>query len=145
MQVGWKIQAESSGGLTGFADRLKQLMAERELRVVDVARGVDVAASTVSSWRMAKNWPELETGRRLAHFLDVSESFLFSGEAEAPPASLEECRRLIEPWLAAAEADSAIAGYLASMIRLHLPGHHLTTLLVGSRSRDRDGDTDDSE
>lgn len=69
-----------------FAKRLNQLMSERGMTVRAAAMHAQVATSTVQNWRSGHTPSDFTAVKRLAGALEVSFSFLLTGEEDATTA-----------------------------------------------------------
>lgn len=59
-----------------FAERLKQLRTEKNLKQSELAQVLSVDQRTISNWESEKNEPPLETIIKIAKFFEVSTDFL---------------------------------------------------------------------
>ena len=59
-----------------FAERLKELRAEQNLTLRNVAQGIDVSINTVSRWERQERLPNIENIVALAKFFRVSADYL---------------------------------------------------------------------
>ncbi|MBT3272921.1 MAG: helix-turn-helix domain-containing protein [Spirochaetales bacterium] len=62
--------------MADFASRLKQLRKERKLRQIDLADEMGVAQTTIANYEQHSRFPDEETLRKIANFLEVSLDFL---------------------------------------------------------------------
>lgn len=59
-----------------FKDRLKELRKERRISQSDLAKAIDVSASSISMYEVGERTPELETFEALADFFNVDMNYL---------------------------------------------------------------------
>ena len=59
-----------------FAERLKELRAEQDLTLQNVAQGIGVSINTVSRWERQERLPNIENVVALAKFFRVSADYL---------------------------------------------------------------------
>jgi len=62
-----------------FAQRLKQLRAEKKLTQIDLARDIEVTQSTVGKWETGARTPDAETLKKIADYFGVSVDYLLGG------------------------------------------------------------------
>jgi len=59
---------------------LERLMQERNMKIADVARAANVAASTITDWRAGRYTPKRDKLDRIAEVFGVSTEFLMTGK-----------------------------------------------------------------
>lgn len=68
-----------------FAERVKKVMAEREMRAVDLCRATDISKSMMSRYLSGRFLPKQENTMKIAEALHVEVSWLISGDEEKRP------------------------------------------------------------
>lgn len=63
-----------------FAKRMRTLMGNRNIRLVDISKATNNAVSTVSTWRRGRYPRKTETIRKLAEIFSVSPEYLMYGK-----------------------------------------------------------------
>ena len=63
-----------------IANNLRQLIAERNLSIKDLAQGAGIPMSTLSQWANGKQEPKAEALWRLASYIGVSVEYLVTGK-----------------------------------------------------------------
>ena len=63
-----------------FAKRMRTLMGNRNIRLVDISKATNNAVSTVSTWRRGRYPRSIATIRKLAEIFSVTPEYLMNGK-----------------------------------------------------------------
>jgi len=73
-----------------FCDKLRLLIEERNLTQKQVAKGLNIAPSTMGGYVQGMSQPDFETLKRLAAYFDVSTDYLLDVPAKATNGYMED-------------------------------------------------------
>ena len=75
--------------------RLFELMANRNIKAVQISDKTGISTSNISDWKSGRSAPGIDSLNLLADFFDVSVDYLLGRETAAPQLDADE-RRLLE-------------------------------------------------
>ena len=73
-----------------FAKRMRTLMGNRNIRLVDISKATNNAVSTVSTWRRGRYPRSIATIRKLAEIFSVTPEYLMNGKCNGDETVLAE-------------------------------------------------------
>ncbi len=82
-----------------FAERLKQLRAEKNMTQIDLAAALEVSKGTVAMWETGKRRPNFETLDKLSSLFDKQVGYILGASDDSSSATLREDEiRLMGAW-----------------------------------------------
>lgn len=78
------VKKRVRSGPTPFSKILRRLMSEKNMSIREAAKIAKVASSTIDNWRGGALPEDYSAVKRLAKGLDVSLSFILTGEDDSP-------------------------------------------------------------
>lgn len=82
-----------------FAERLKQLRAEKNMTQIDLAAALEVSKGTIAMWETGKRRPNFETLERLSELFDKQVGYILGTSDDSSSATLREDEiRLLGSW-----------------------------------------------
>ena len=115
----------------GFKSKLRQLLAERGLKQIELAEKIGVGKSTVSNWLSGDREPNRTQRKKLAEFFGITEAELFG--APPPIEKLPVQKVPVITWVNAskfAEIPDLVYGYAEDYIYAPVKGERLFALRV---------------
>ncbi len=66
--------------MSEFAERLKQLRTERDIKQVKLGKYLGYGSTAIANYESGRNEPPIDTLMKIAEFFDVSVDYLVGGE-----------------------------------------------------------------